>query len=154
MGSTQISGIREISTEGFQVVGGEMFKHAPRKSEPSCSINYTSISFNKMSVCALNSCDRVRIEINPKTKCILIVPVTVKDKDGIRWTKNVKDPVAKKIECKAFTQKLYELWNWESNLGYRAVGQIVSSDKKVMMLYDFSEPEVWKCKEQGKEQVK
>lgn len=154
MTTTQISTIKEISTEGFQVVGGELFTHAPRKSEPSCSINYYSISFNKMSVCALNSCDRVRIEVNPKTKCILIVPVTVKDKDGIRWTKNVKEPIGKKIECKAFTQQLYEMWKWESNLGYRAIGQLVSSDKKVMMLYDFSNPEIYKCKEFSKEQVK
>ena len=151
--NAQAAGIKEISTEGFQVVGGEMFKHATRKSEPSCSISFNSISFNKMSVSALNSCERVRIEINPKTKCVLIVPVTAKDKDGIRWTKNIKEPVGKKMECRAFTTQLYEMWRWEPELGYRAIGEIVCADKKVMLLYDFSEPEVWKCKEQSKAQV-
>lgn len=106
-----------------------------------------------MSVYALNGCDRVRIEVNLQTKCILIVPVTAKDKDGIRWTKNVKTPVAKKIECKVFTRQLYEMWNWDSSFGYRAVGQLVSADKKVMMLYDFSYPEIY-CKEIEKEQEK
>lgn len=150
MVNTQNADIPEISTEGFQVVGGEMFNHITRKSEPSCSINFNSISFNKMSVSALNSCERVRIEINPKTKCILIVPVTVKDKDGIRWTKNIKEPIGKKIECKPFTSQLYEMWKWDMEYGYRAIGKIVSADKKVMMLYDFSEPEMWKCKQQVK----
>lgn len=150
MTNEQKMNIPEISIEGFQIVGGDMFSHTPYLSEPSCTINFTGISFNKMSVSALNNCERVRIEINPKTKCLLIVPVTIKDKDGIRWTKNIKNPIAKKIECKLFTSKLYEMWKWDVENDYRAVGKIVCADKKVMMLYDFSEPETWKSKRHNK----
>lgn len=105
--------IPEISHDGFQVVSGEMFKHMQRISQPSATLWYNSISFSKASVQALNNCERVRIEVNPSTKCLLIVPVTIKDKDNIHWVKNVKDPQARKIECKAFTAQLFETWGWK-----------------------------------------
>jgi len=150
MANQLITSIPEITIDGFQVVSGEMFAHVPRKSEPTCTIWYNSIAFNKMALVALNNCERVRIEINPKTKCLLLIPVTAKDKDGIRWTKSVKDPVARKIECKAFTSQLYDIWEWNKEFVYRSVGRIVSADKKVMLLFEYSEPENWKCKEKVK----
>ena len=140
----------EISHEGFQVVSGELFKHMQRLSLPSATLWYSSISFSKASVLALNNCERVRIEVNPNTKCMLIVPVTIKDKDNIHWVKNVKDPRARKIECKAFTSQLFDTWGWKQDYVYRTTGRIVSVDKKVMFLFDFSEPESWPWKERVK----
>lgn len=142
--------IPEISHDGFQVVSGEMFKHMQRISQPSATLWYNSISFSKASVQALNNCERVRIEVNPSTKCLLIVPVTIKDKDNIHWVKNVKDPQARKIECKAFTAQLFETWGWKPDYVYRTAGRVVSVDKKVMLLFDFSEPESWLWKERTK----
>ena len=81
---------------------------------------------------------------------MLVVPVTEKDKDNVRWTKNSKDPAVRMIECVAFTSQLYESWHWENELAYRATGRIVSSDKKVMLLFDFSDAESWKYKEKEK----
>ena len=142
--------IPEISHDGFQVVSGEMFKHMQRISQPSATLWYNSISFSKASVQALNNCERVRIEVNPSTKRLLIVPVTIKDKDNIHWVKNVKDPQARKIECKAFTAQLFETWGWKPDYVYRTTGRVVSVDKKVMLLFDFSEPESWLWKERTK----
>ena len=65
------SRIPEISLDGYQVVKGEMFIHFPRKSEAACTLWPTSISFNKMALQTLNNCERIRIEINPKTKGML-----------------------------------------------------------------------------------
>lgn len=147
---TSNDAIPEISHDGFQVVSGEMFKHMQRLSLPSATLWYNSISFSKASVLALNSCERVRIEVNPNTKCLLIVPVTIKDKDNIHWVKNVKDPQARKIECKAFTSQLFDTWGWKDTHVYRTVGRVVSVDKKVMLLFDFSDPESWLWKERAK----
>lgn len=147
---TSNDAIPEISHEGFQVVSGEMFKHMQRLSLPSATLWYNSISFSKASVQALNSCERVRIEVNPSTKCLLIVPVTIKDKDNIHWVKNVKDPQARKIECKAFTSQLFDTWGWKNTHVYRTTGRVVSVDKKVMLLFDFSDPESWLWKERAK----
>ena len=91
--------LSEISLEGFQVVSGQMFAHLPRKSDATCTLWPSSISFSKQSVVLLNNCEHIRIEINPATRGLLVVPVTSKDQDGIRWIKNVKEPVARKIEC-------------------------------------------------------
>ena len=96
----------EISIEGFQVVSGEYFNHSSRKSESTCTVWPTAIAFSKMAVSTLNNCDRVRLEVNPGNNSLLITPVTANDKDGIRWTKNVKEPVARKMECKGFTSQL------------------------------------------------
>lgn len=142
--------IPEFSRDGFQVVSGEMFKHMQRLSLPSVTLWYNSISFSKASVVALNNCERIRVEVNPSTKCMLIVPVTEKDKDNIRWVKNIKDPQARKIECKAFTSKLFGTWGWNENYVYRTTGRVVSVDKKVMLLFDFSDPESWPWKERAK----
>ena len=77
--------LSEISLEGFQVVSGQMFAHLPRKSDATCTLWATSISFSKQAVVLLNNCEHIRIEINPTTKGLLVVPVTSKDQDGIRW---------------------------------------------------------------------
>lgn len=143
-------GIQEISREGFQVVSGEMFRHMQRLNLPSFTLWYNSVSFSKAAVLALNTCERIRIEVNPKTKCILIIPVTAKDKDSVRWIKNMKDPQARKIECRAFTSQLFDSWNWDKNCVYRTTGRVVSAEKKVMLLFNFSEPESWPFKERVK----
>lgn len=145
----QNTGIPEINMDGFQVVSGEMFTHLSRTSEATCTLWSSSIGFSKAALMNLNGCERIRIEINPQKRCILIIPVTVKDKDGIRWTKNVKESVTRKIECKKFASQLYELWQWDPTCVYRATGKVVSADQKVMMLFDFSEPESWKLKEKA-----
>ena len=76
--------IPEISIDGFKVVSGKMFAHLPRKGEPTCTLWNNSISFNMTALQSINSCERVRIEVNPKTKGLLVIPVTIQDKDGVR----------------------------------------------------------------------
>ena len=101
--------IQEINLEGFQVVSGDLFTNYTRTSNPTVTLWHSSISFSKASLTLLNGCERIRVEINPNSKCLLIVPVTIKDKDNIHWVKGIKDPVPRKMECKRFTSHLY--WN-------------------------------------------
>lgn len=42
------------------------------------------------------------------------------------------------------------MWGWEKNYVYRAIGRIVAADNKVMLLFDFREPESWPWKEKSK----
>lgn len=142
--------IQVISKEGFQVVSGELFRRACRMGLPTATLWPDSISFSKAAVQALNTCERVRIEVNSANRCILVVPVTEKDRDNIRWLKTGKEPAAKKIECTAFTSPLYDSWGWKKDLAYRVPGRIVTAEKKVMLLFDFSMPESWKFKERAK----
>lgn len=139
-----IDEIQEISTEGFQVVSGDFFKGSQKTGMPTATIWYNSISFSKAALTALNSCERIRIEININTRGMLIIPVTAKDKDSVRWTKNKKEPITRKIECRAFTSKLFDSWDWDKESVYKATGRIVTSDSKVMLLFEFNKPENWK----------
>ena len=129
--------------DGFQVVSGDMFRSITRLNLPAITLWYNSISFSKASVVMLNNCERVRIEVNPKTRCILLIPVTSKDKDAVRWAKTGKEVQPRKIECLAFTSQLFDGWGWDRKRVYRTTGRIVSSDKKIMLLFDFSNPDCW-----------
>ena len=97
--------IQEINLEGFQVVSGDLFTNYTRTSNPTVTLWHNSLSFSKASLTLLNGCERIRVEINPNSKCLLIVPVTIKDKDNIHWVKGIKDPVPRKMECKRFTSQ-------------------------------------------------
>lgn len=146
----QLSDLQEVSMEGFQVVSGSLFSHFPKLSEPSCTLWYSSISFSKSAVNALNGCERVLIQVNAKTKGLLVVPVSSKDRDGIQWLKDSKIVEAKKMDCKAFTSQLFQTWGFDPEYVYRSYGRVVTADKKIMLLFEFRNPESWKCRTKGK----
>ena len=118
--------IQEISKEGFQIVSGQMFRRAQHLGQPTATIWPRSISFSKAALQALNVCERIRIEVHAAKRCILIVPVTEKDPDNVRWLKSGKELSARKIECTAFTSQLYNSWDWKKDLAYRVIGRIVT----------------------------
>ena len=126
-----ISNMEELNLDGFKIVKSEMFLHLPRKADPTCTIWPSKISFSRMTLQALNSCEYVRLEVNPSTKCLLLAPTHSSDKDSIRWIKG---------------QKEFSVRNMDN---YRAVGRLVSARNKIMMLFDFSNAEMWKTKKVG-----
>ena len=141
--------IEELTLDGFQVVRAEMFLHFPRKGESTCTIWPTRISFSKQALITLNSCEFVRIEINPNNKCLLVIPVTSKDKDSIRWIKGQKSFTVRNMESKNFGDLLYSTWGLNPECNYRTTGKLVSSKGKVMLLFNFSDAEMWKTKKVG-----
>lgn len=136
--------IQEISTEGFQVVPAEMFQAMQHVNTPCMTIWSSRISFNKEALTALNTCERVRLEVNAAKKMILLIPVTQKDKDNLRWMKPGKQPQTRRMDCAAFTSRLYKSWGWDKGFVFRTTGRIVTADKKVMLLFDFNDAEKWK----------
>lgn len=142
--------IQEIMLEGFQVVSGELFTGSFTLSDPRATLWNNSISFNKAALSALNGCERVRIEINPNTKGMLLIPVTKKDKDNVHWVKGVKTPTPRKIECKRFTSQLYKTWDFDPDYVYRTIGRIVTAESKVMLFFDFNKAESWKLSDKAR----
>ena len=138
--------LEEITLDGFQVVKADMFMHLPRKGEPSCTIWPTRMSFNKISLHSLNSCEYVRIEINPNNKSLLLIPVTSKDRDSIRWIKGQKDFSVRNLESKEFGDLLYSAWGLNPEFNYRATGRLITAKGKVMLLFNFSDAEMWQTK--------
>lgn len=57
-----------------------------------------------------------------------------------------KEPITRKLDCIRFTSQLYAKWGWDSESVYRAKGRIVTAEKKIMLLFDFTDAESWKKK--------
>lgn len=148
--STFAEEVQEINLDGFQVVGGELFRASFRPSMPTVTIWPDRMTFSKASIIMLHKCERVRLSINIKTKCMLATPVSERDADGVRWLKTNTpgaqnfDQITRQITCPEFTGSLYKMWGWNNEYIYRAPGRLVTVSKQVMMLFDFNKAESWK----------
>ena len=131
--------IGDVNLDGFQVVKGNYFN---KQIEPYMSFRETSVAFNVSSYKALNCVATVQIMVNKTNRKILIRPISSDDVDSITWIRNLDSLSSKPIECAAFTRPLYEMWKWKPKTRYRAYGKLVQCDKKLMLMFDFSSPEV------------
>ena len=131
--------IGDINLDGFQVVKGNYFN---RQIEPYMSFRETSIAFNVSAYKALNCVSTIHIMVNQQNRKVLIRPVSSDDADSITWLKNSDQLSSKPIECAPFTRPLYEMWKWKPKTRYRAYGKLVQSERKLMLLFDFSSPEI------------
>ncbi len=136
--------VNEISLEGFQIVSSDFFTYATRTNAPTLTVWDGSIGFSKQDVLLLNSCENIMIRINAKEYKALVIPTKSNDKDAIKWVKKLDPIEARKINCPKLTDKLYEMWGWDKDYVYRTNGRLVTSDNKVMLLFDFASPEKWK----------
>ena len=141
-----INAFEEMSLDGFQIVTAEMFTHAPRRADPTCSLWPAKITFSKMALLALNNCEYIRMEVNPSAKCLLIAPTHASDKDSIRWSRGKTEKTVRTLESKTFGDQLYNAWGLDPEFNYRCPGRLVSARNKIMLLFDFTAAEVWKSK--------
>ena len=144
-----IKNVEELNLDGFQIVKAEMFAHSSQRGYATCTIWPTQLSFSKMALQILNNCEYIRIEINPMTKCLLVNPVTSKDKDSIRWIKGKKEYYIRHLGSKEFGEQLYSAWGLDPDYNYRSVGKLVSVKGKVMLLFSFVDAESWQTKKAG-----
>ena len=136
--------VPEISMEGFRVVSGDYFSNPTRPQVPIFTVWDRCIGFSKQDIAMLNNCENIIIQINAEERKVLISPALSNDKDAVRWAKKDSKIEARKINCPRLSEKLYEMWGWDKQYIYRSVGKLVTSGNKVMLLFDFSEPEKWK----------
>ena len=132
--------IGDVSLDGFQVVRGHYFSRA---SEPSLTVRPNSLTFNIAAYAALNNCEAVQVLVNRDSQRILVRPINSSEPDAVSWIKDLDSPKAKPIECSVFTRQLYEKWGWDPNRRYRANGKLVKYDKKLMILFDMTDPEIY-----------
>ena len=131
----------EIDLEGFQVVNSQYFSTI---SAPQMTIWCDSVSFSQASYAALNNCEAISIMLNKDKKCILISPVQTSNPNAIVWRKGKSVTKYCKISCTTFARKLFDDWGLNDDYRYRTIGRLVQSDRKVMVLFDFTQSEKWK----------
>ena len=136
--------VNEISMEGFKVISSDYFYIPTRMQQAALTIWDGLIGFSKQDLIMLNCCENVLLHVNIEDKKILIVPTTSKDKDALKWIRRADPLDAKKPACPRLTDKLYEAWKWDKDYNYRTIGKLVTSGTKVMLLFDFNDPEKWK----------
>ena len=136
--------INEISIDGFKVVSADYFTSITKPSSPTLTVWDGRIGFTKQDILMLNSCDSILIQVHSEEKKILVVPTKSIDKDAIKWIKKNEPLEARKITCQKLTDKIYDIWGWDKDYIYRALGKLVTSNNKVMLLFDFENAEKWK----------
>lgn len=136
--------VTDISLEGFKVVSSDYFYAPTRMQVPTLTVWDGSIGFSRQDLAMLNNCENVMIQVNTESRKIIVIPSTSKDKDAVRWIKRTNPLEARKLTCKRLTDSLYSAWEWDINYIYRTTGKLVTANNKVMLLFDFSEPESWK----------
>lgn len=132
----------EISLEGFKVVSGNNFGKA---DEPSMSIRISNISFSKATYEALNKCDNVVLMIHEQKKYIAVKPCNSNEKNAVKWigTANKDKLSHHPIQCASFGKQIFSMWEWDEKLRYRVTGKLVMSDNKVLLMFDFSCPDIY-----------
>lgn len=133
--------LQEVELQGFQLVKSQYFA---RQVDPSMTLWETAVSFGTASFDALDKCEFINMYVDYDKRKILIKPTTSKDRDAIKWIKNMEKPVSARLECSLFARQVFESWKYDKKYRYRAYGKLVQSDKKVMLLFDFANAEVWK----------
>ena len=142
--------IKTVTLEGYQIVKGQLFS---RQLEPYMTIWQNCVSFNLPCYTALNKCEFITVYVNKDEHRIMITPSMSKDSDSVRWVKNPEAPKSDHIECTHFARQLLEDWNLDKDCRYKAKGRLVQCEKKVMLLFDFTDSEAWNGKNMVKENV-
>lgn len=65
------------------------------------------------------------------------------------YIKGQKSFTVRNMESKNFGDLLYSTWGLNPECNYRTTGKLVSSKGKVMLLFNFSDAEMWKTKKVG-----
>ena len=131
-----------IDIKGFQVISAKCFT-TMKYTEPKLSLWTTHIGFNPPAYDALNCCDSVQVMLNLPGRSILIKPVPSSDENALSWMPQNGKKFNKKVPCKQLTEMLYREWGLDPEYRYKSTGKLVTADKKVMLLFDFSDPEKW-----------
>ena len=138
---TETYALEEVGLQGFQLVKSQYFA---RQVDPVMTLWETAVSFGTAAYAALDKCEFVNVYVDYDKRKILIKPTTSKDPDAIKWIKNMDKPASVRLECTLFARHVFEAWKYDKSFRYRTYGKLVQSDKKVMLLFDFTSPEVWK----------
>ena len=129
----------EVSMEGFTIVNGEFFK---RLIEPILTIRARSLTFNAAAYKALNLVNSIQIFVHKTNRKILVTPASSDEQNSLVWLKNPADLSSHSLECTSFAHQLYQSYGWIQENAYRSQGRLVTASNKVMLLFDFSNPEI------------
>ncbi len=132
----------EFSYDGYQVVRREFYAHT---YDAAVNFKYDSITFNTACVSKFDT-DYIHILINPTDKKMAIKMCDSDAKDAVKWSrfnKRQEKKVPRKILCRLFCAKLFSLLGWIPDYKYKLQGNLVKHEGQFLLLFDFTETEVY-----------
>lgn len=132
--------VEPISMDGFQVVSGEYFSYFNRYATPSCTIWSGGITFNKVSLTALNNCERICFLLAQDGKTLLMQPHKNRDFISHKVPREVYESKRSfEISSCNLCRILADIHGWDSERSYRAPGRIAGNSNGVLFFLDKAE---------------
>ena len=129
----------EVSMDGFTIVNGDFFK---KPIEPMLTIRDHCLTFNGAAYKALNLVSSIQLFVHKSNRRILVTPASSDDQTSLLWLKNPDNLSSHSLECTSFARQLFQTYGWIQKNAYRSTGRLVTTGNKVMLLFDFSNPEI------------
>ena len=130
-----------FSFEGYQVVRREFISH---RFDPAMTVRGNSITFNNSCITKLEDATYVQFLINPIERKLAIRPCDEGARDAVRWCVVRGDKrKSREITCRPFTEKLYELLQWEAQYRYKLQGMRINHNGEVLYLFDLESKEAF-----------
>ena len=125
-----------FSFEGYQVVRREFISH---QFDPAMTVRWTGITFNNACISKLEDATYIHFLINPTEMKLLIRSVSEGARDAVRWciVKGEKRK-SRKISCKPFTERLYDMMGWNPQYRYKMQGMKIKYGGEDMYLFDLN----------------
>jgi hypothetical protein len=133
--------ILKDSFNGYQVVRGEFFSHI---FEPSITFSNSRVYLNTACLKRLPEVDYVQILINPKNKKLAVRPSNPNEKDSFLWcsARSAKRR-PKKIICRIFFAKVFQLMEWNPNYRYKILGKLITSGEEHLFIFDLTATQIF-----------
>ena len=130
-----------FSFTGYQVVRREFISH---RFDPAMTIRGNSITFNNSCITKLEDATYIQFLINPVERKLAIRPCDEGARDAVRWCVVRGDKrKSREITCRPFTEKLYELMQWENIYRYKLQGMRINHNGEVLYLFDLDAKEAF-----------
>ena len=129
----------ELDLRGFEIARSQFFNTAHRIS---VTFSKKEIKFSVDAIKKLDT-DHVEFLINPAEKLFVVHSVKKDEKHALKWSKETASGKASKsIYGTAFIPTLFDLFGWNTDCRYRAVGTLVKKDDGMVLLFDMNETEM------------
>lgn len=130
----------EFDLRGFELAHVQFFSTTDRMS---VTFSPDGLTFGIQCIRKMKSTLYIDLLIHPKRKQLVVRQGKKDNKYSYQWARTLNGVVnTKTISGTSFMPMLYELFNWDSNNKYRAIGYRKHKDDEVFLLFDLSNTEI------------
>lgn len=138
----EIEEVDDFDYTGYEVVRREFYAHL---YDPAVNFKNDSLQFNTACVNKMNGL-YIHLLINPADKKMVIKECDEDAKDAVRWcriSKKTGKKVPRKILCRLFALKMFELLGWNVDYKYKLQGNLIRSNNELLIVFDLTETEIY-----------